>query len=111
MLPHPHPVETIFHALGHGTRRAVVARLGLGPATVSELAAPFDLSLPTFCQHLAVLEAAGLVRSHKRGRVRTCELVPDVLATAESWLHAQRHLWERRLDQLDHHLLHVMEDE
>lgn len=94
-------VERLFQALADPTRRAVVERLVRGPRTVSELAAPFDLALPSFLQHLRTLEQAGLVRSTKRGRVRTCELVPEAIGRAEHWLNRQRALWERRLDQLD----------
>ena len=93
--------DAVFHALAHATRRAVVARLGRGPASVGELAAPFDLALPTFCQHLRVLEDAGVVLSRKDGRVRTYSLAPEPLAEVEGWLAVQRALWARRLDQLD----------
>jgi DNA-binding transcriptional ArsR family regulator len=98
---HADPVDAVFHALSHATRRAVVARLGRGPASVSELAAPFEMALPSFCQHLRVLEGAGVVRSHKRGRVRTYALNPAPLAAGERWLAEQRNLWTARLDQLD----------
>lgn len=100
-----HPVDAVFHALAHPARRAVVARLGRGPATVSDLAAPFEMALPSFCQHLRVLERSGVVRSRKRGRVRTYELAQEQLAVAESWLAEQRASWTRRLDQLDAFLL------
>ncbi len=99
------PSDAVFHALANSTRRAVVTRLGRGPASVSELAAPFGMALPTFCQHLRVLEQSGVVRSRKRGRVRTYELAPEPLAAAEHWLADQRALWTRRLDQLDAFLL------
>lgn len=100
-----------FHALADPTRRAVLAALGAGPATVSDLAQPFDMALPTFLQHLKVLEECGLVRSKKVGRVRTCQIKPKALAEAEDWLGAQRSLWTKRLDQLDDYLrqLHAME--
>lgn len=93
--------DAVFHALSHPTRRAVVARLGRGPASVGDLAEPFDVALPTFCSHLRVLEGAGLVRSAKAGRVRTYTLVPAGLRQAEGWLAEQRALWSTRLDQLD----------
>jgi DNA-binding transcriptional ArsR family regulator len=88
---------------------AVLERLSGGPATVSELAEPFKMALPSFTQHLAVLEDAGLLRSRKRGRVRTCELSPKPLAAAESWMVHQRALWKRRLDQLDDYLIQLKE--
>lgn len=94
-------LDTAFHALANTTRRAVVERLGGGPATVSELAAPFEMALPSFLQHLRVLEDAGLVHSRKRGRVRTVRLVPDRFRQAATWLEDQRSIWEQRLDRLD----------
>lgn len=97
-------LDAVFGALANPTRRAVFARLARGPATVSELAAPFDMALPSFLQHLRVLEASGLVRTTKRGRVRTVEARPARLAGAAKWLEHQRSLWERRLDQLDAYL-------
>lgn len=111
-MPHQSArLDRVFRALADPTRRAVVERLGAGPATVSELARPFGMALPSFAQHLAVLEESGLVRSRKRGRVRTCQLAPRPLADAERWLDAQRALWERRLDQLDRLLLDQKEEE
>ena len=98
-------VDAVFHALAHPARRAVVARLGRGPATVSELAGPSGMALPSFTQHLQVLERSGVVRSHKRGRVRTYVLAPEPLSAAEAWLADQRALWTKRLDQLDALLL------
>ena len=100
-----------FHALADPTRRAVLATLSLGPASVSDLAQPFAMALPTFLQHLKVLEECGLVRSKKVGRVRTCHLKPKPLEDAEGWIGAQRTLWTRRLDQLDDYLrqLNAME--
>jgi DNA-binding transcriptional ArsR family regulator len=93
-----------FQALADPTRRAVVERLGSGPLPTSELARPFRMALPSFSQHLGVLERSGLVQSEKRGRVRTYRLAPDPLRAAENWLEAQHRMWERRLDQLDEHL-------
>lgn len=107
MVARARPVEPLFHALAHPVRRQVVERLGHGACRVSELAAPFEMALPSFLQHLRLLEEAGLVRSTKAGRVRTCELVPERLAVAEHWLATQRKLWERRLDQLDATLHHL----
>jgi DNA-binding transcriptional ArsR family regulator len=82
----------------------VLERLTRGPAAVSELALPFKMALPSFTQHLEVLEDSGLVRSEKAGRVRTYELTPDRLKVAEDWMVTQRAKWERRLDQLDDYL-------
>ena len=93
-------LDTAFHALADPTRRAVVSRLIAGPASVSELAQPFAIGLPTFLKHLKVLEESGLVRSGKTGRVRICHLKPERLSSAESWLAEQRTLWERRADRL-----------
>ena len=91
----------VFQALTDPTRRAVLERLTRGPAPVSELAQPFEMALPSFVQHLQVLEKCGLVQSKKRGRVRTYTLAPQPLKAAEYWLSAQRAHWERRLDALD----------
>ena len=91
----------VFRALTDPTRRAVLERLARGPAAVSELAQPFKMALPSFVQHLGVLEDCGLVRSNKKGRVRTYALAPQPLKAAENWLSAQRLEWERRLDALD----------
>ena len=97
-------LNDVFHALTDPTRRAVLERLTRGPAAVSELAQPFKMALPSFVQHLGVLEDCGLVRSRKKGRVRIYSLVPQPLTAAEHWLSAQRALWERRLDSLDNFL-------
>jgi DNA-binding transcriptional ArsR family regulator len=91
----------VFRALTDPTRRAVLERLTRGPAAVSELAQPFRMALPSFVQHLGILEECGLVHSEKKGRVRTYTLAPQPLKTAENWLSAQRLEWERRLDSLD----------
>jgi len=93
-------VDRVFHALAEPTRRAMVERLSRGAATVSELAAPFAMSLPAIVQHLAVLEASGLVKSEKVGRVRTCRVDPAALSLAERWINDRRLAWERRLDRL-----------
>jgi DNA-binding transcriptional ArsR family regulator len=97
-------LDAVFQALSDPTRRAVLERLCTGPATTSELAQPFRMRLPSFSQHLDVLERSGLVRSRKSGRVRTYRLAPRPLKAAEHWMVRQRELWERRLDQLDHFL-------
>ena len=94
----------VFQALSDPTRLAVVARLANGPASMSALAEPFNMALPSFSQHLRLLEGCGLVRSHKSGRVRTFELQPDRLRAAEHWLTTQRRHWDKRLDRLDDYL-------
>ncbi len=104
-------IEQVFKALADPTRRAVVERLRRGPAATSDLAAGFDMALPSFLQHLGVLEESGLVASHKEGRVRTYRLTPDPLRMAEGWLAEQRETWERRLDQLDQHLYEMKKKE
>src|SRR5688572_20805335 len=103
-------VDGVFRALSDPTRREVVARLTRSPASVSELAAPFDMALPSFVQHLRVLESSGVVRSTKTGRVRTYQLVPKRLQVAEQWLATQRDLWERRMDQFERYA-NSMEDD
>ena len=97
-------VDEVFKALADPTRRQVIERLVSGPATTSELARPFDTALPSFMQHLAVLERAGLVVSTKQGRTRTYRLAPAGLDAAQGWLADQRRSWESRLDQLDAYL-------
>ena len=93
-------LDLAFQALADPSRRAMVERLAQGPATVSELARPLAMSLPGVMQHLAVLEASGLVRSEKIGRTRTCRIEPAAMAQAEQWIAERRALWERRLDRL-----------
>lgn len=93
-------LDTAFHALADPTRRAVIARLMEGPASVKELAEPYEMGLPSFLKHVKVLEASGLISSEKAGRVRTCRLIPTRLAAAEDWLGAQRAIWEARTDRL-----------
>jgi DNA-binding transcriptional ArsR family regulator len=104
-------IDAIFRALADPTRRGVVARLGRGPATVGDLAAPFAMALPSFMQHLGVLEGAGLVRTRKTGRVRTVHLESARMRTAEDWLAAQRRLWSGRLDRFDAHVLALRDAE
>jgi len=103
--------DAAFHALANPTRRKVLERLSLGPATVSELAAPFDMQLPSFVQHLSVLEQGRLVRSTKRGRVRTYEIAPERFKIVEDWLTARRRLWEVRLDRFDRYVKQLKEKE
>jgi DNA-binding transcriptional ArsR family regulator len=99
MLQQP-SLDHVFQALADGTRRAIVERLAGGPASVSELATPFSVSLSAIGQHIALLESCGLVKTHKVGRVRTVELAPNTLACAERWFRDHRARWERRLDRL-----------
>ena len=104
MLNHSRALDLAFQALADPTRRAIVERLAQRPAPVSELARPLAMSLPAVMQHLAVLEAAGLVKSEKSGRVRTCRMNPEALSLAEQWIEARRREWERRLDRLGDYL-------
>src|SRR5436853_2543626 len=92
-------LDRVFQALADPTRREMVERLGRGPASVGQLAEPLAMTLPAVLQHLQVLEASGLVRTEKVGRVRTCQVVPATLRTAEQWIADRRTLWERRLDR------------
>ena len=98
------PLDRVFQALADPTRRGLVERLVRGPASVSELSRPLAMSLPAVMQHLQVLEDAGLVRSEKTGRVRTCRIEPDALRAAEAWVTGQRTAWETRLDRLGDYL-------
>jgi DNA-binding transcriptional ArsR family regulator len=109
--PNPVIVDLVFRALSDPTRRNVLERLTMKPASVSELAAPYGMALPSFVEHLKVLEGSGLVRSQKTGRVRTYELAPEQMKLAEDWLGKQRKLWERRLDQLDTHLMKMKQQQ
>lgn len=111
-MPNKAPnLDRIFYALSDPTRRAVVRRLGRGHASVTALAEPFEMALPSFVQHLKVLEDSGLIRSKKKGRVRLCYISPTALKTAESWLVTQRDMWERRLDQFDQYVLELKKKE
>jgi DNA-binding transcriptional ArsR family regulator len=100
MLQYSENLDLAFHALSDPSRRGMVERLTRGPASVTELAAPFAMSLSAVVQHLRILEASGLVRTEKLGRVRTCQLEPKTLRNAEKWINDRRMLWERRLDRL-----------
>ena len=104
-------VDDVFNALSSSTRRTILEQLSVGPATVSELAAPFDMKLPSFVQHLSVLEQSRLVKSKKRGRVRTYEIAPERFRVVEGWLTARRQEWEARLDRFDQHVKHLKEKE
>ena len=103
--------DDVFHALSNSTRRKVLEQLFVGPATVGELAAPFDMKLPSFVQHLSVLEQSRLVKSKKRGRVRTYEIVPARFKVAEDWLTERRQLWEARLDRFDEYVKQLKKKE
>jgi DNA-binding transcriptional ArsR family regulator len=109
-VPKYYPLSPILHALADPTRRTVVERLAQGNATVGQLAAAFSMALPSFVQHLAVLEAAGLVRSTKSGRVRTYALESEALKALETWVHTQNNIWEERLNQFDDYVLSLKED-
>jgi DNA-binding transcriptional ArsR family regulator len=100
MLHQPDQLDLMFQALADPGRRLMIERLSKGPASVSQLAEPLAMSLSAVVQHLQVLEASGLVRSEKVGRVRTCTIEPKALSLAEKWISERRTLWERRLDRL-----------
>ena len=101
MLYQSYGLDRMFHALADPSRRLMLERLTSGPATVSDLARPFAMSLPAVVQHLQVLEASGLVASEKVGRVRTCRVESAALQTAEQWISERRTTWERRFDRLE----------
>lgn len=94
-------LDDIFHALADPTRRAVLARLGRGPASVTDLAKPFDMALPSFMKHIHALEDSGLIRSRKEGRVRMCAIETERFAAVQAWLSEQRAIWEGRTDRLE----------
>lgn len=103
--------DDVFHALSSSTRRKVLEQLSLGPATVTQLAAPFDMKLPSFVQHLSVLERSRLVKSKKRGRVRTYEIAPERFKLAEGWLAERRQVWESRFDRFDDYVKQLKQKE
>ena len=109
MLHQPDQLDLMFQALADPARRGMVERLTRGPASVSELAEPLAMSLSAVVQHLAVLEASGLVQTEKTGRVRTCRIEPKALRTAEQWIADRRALWERRFDRLGEYLAQTAE--
>jgi len=104
MLNHETSLDLAFQALADGNRRAMLVQLVRGPASVSELAEPLDISLPAVMQHLSVLENSGLVRSEKVGRVRTCRIEPEALSLAEQWINQRRLEWEQHFDRLGAYL-------
>lgn len=103
-------LDLCFSALGDPTRRVILQRLARGEATVSELAEPHDMALPSFMEHLKKLEVAKLVTSKKVGRSRICELSPDAFAPARDWLTEQSEIWERRLDRFDDYIQHLVQE-
>jgi DNA-binding transcriptional ArsR family regulator len=103
--------DDVFYALSNATRRKVLQKLCVGPATVSELAAQFDMQLPSFVEHLSLLERSRLVKSKKEGRVRTYELVPERFKVAEDWLSERRQVWEARLDRFDKYVKRLKDSE
>jgi DNA-binding transcriptional ArsR family regulator len=103
-------LDYLFTALGDPTRRAILSRLARGQATVSELAEPHQMALPSFLAHLQKLEEAGLVTSTKLGRTRFCNLSPDGLVPAQDWMSEQRALWAGRLDTLDDYVINLMKE-
>ena len=104
-------LDRTFQALADPARRGMLARLAHGPATVSELARPLQMSLPAVLQHLQALEASALIRSEKKGRVRTCRLQPGVLASAEQWLVDRRSEWEQRHDRFEEYVMNLKDKE
>jgi DNA-binding transcriptional ArsR family regulator len=110
MLNQSAALDLMFQALADPSRRVMVERLTRGPASVSELAKPLAMSLPAVVQHLQVLEASGLVRSQKVGRVRTCHIEHQALRTAEQWISERRTIWERRLDRLGEYLVQTADE-
>lgn len=103
--------DDVFYALSNATRRQILEQLSVGPATVSTLAAPFDMKLPSFVQHLSVLERSRLVKSNKQGRVRTYEIAPEQFQVVADWLSEQRRLWESRFDRFDDYVKQLKEKE
>jgi DNA-binding transcriptional ArsR family regulator len=101
MEQYPEQLNGIFQALADPTRRAVLGRLGKGPASISELAKPFDMALPSFMKHIHFLEGSGWIRTRKQGRVRTCAIQERPFAAVETWLTEQRAVWQGRTDRLE----------
>jgi DNA-binding transcriptional ArsR family regulator len=109
--PAPTPLDGVFQALADPTRRIMVERLSRGPASVSELAKPLAMTLSAVVQHLQILEASGIVRSQKQGRVRTCRIDAAALKSAEDWIAGRRAIWERHFDRLGAYLAEHANDE
>lgn len=108
---YPDQLTTIFQALADPTRRAVLGELGRGAASVGDLAKPFDMALPSFMKHIHCLEECGLIRTHKAGRVRICSIEKKSFIAVESWLSAQRTLWEERTDRLEQFVMASQQQE
>ncbi|WP_448950065.1 ArsR/SmtB family transcription factor [Labrys neptuniae] len=104
-------LDDIFLALADPTRRSVLGRLGRGPASISDLAEPFDMALPSFMKHIRMLEGTGLIRTEKQGRVRTCIIEKQAFAAVEGWLAAQHALWEGRTDRLERFVTAMLDKE
>ena len=104
------PLDGLFLALSDPTRRAVIGRLSRGPATVTELAAPFEMALPSFMKHLHQLEESGWIATEKLGRVRTCRLEPQIFGAAQTWLDEQRAIWDARTDRLEAFITRINKD-
>jgi DNA-binding transcriptional ArsR family regulator len=109
MGQYPEQLNGVFQALADPTRRAVLGRLGKGPAGISDLAKPFDMTLPSFMKHIHLLEGSGLIRTRKEGRVRTCALEKKPFAVVEAWLSAQRAMWEARTDRLEQFVVNAQQ--
>jgi DNA-binding transcriptional ArsR family regulator len=101
MEQYPRRLNGVFQALADPTRRAVLGQLSKGPASISELAKPFEMALPSFMKHIRLLEESGWILTRKEGRVRTCSIEKKALTAADAWLSKQRALWEARFDRLD----------
>ena len=101
MAQYSSSLDGVFQAVSDPTRRAVLGRLGAGPASIGELAAPFEMALPSFMKHIGYLERTGLIRTRKTGRVRICTLERGTFDLIESWLSEQRSIWEGRTDRLE----------
>ena len=110
MTKYQEDLNSIFTALADPTRRAVLAKLCETSSSVSDLAKPFDMALPSFTQHLKILEESGLVKSKKKGRVRTYSVVPKKMAKANKWLEDRRATWEQRFDRLEDYLKKIQEE-
>lgn len=110
MAQHTEGLDGIFQSLADPTRRAVIARLGRGSASVTDLAKPFEMALPSFMKHIRQLEDSGLIRTRKQGRVRTCTIEEDKLGMVDLWLKDQRTIWESRLDRLEAFAMKSMEE-
>lgn len=111
MTQYAQQLDGIFHALADPTRRAVLGRLGKGPAAISELAEPFDMALPSFMKHIHLLEQSGLITTRKEGRVRTCAIEKKPFTVIETWLSRQRAIWKGRTDRLEQFVLNQQRKE